>query len=511
MNKTKRLAINMFAQIVAFATNFLVSFFLTPYIVESIGAEAYGFVGLANNFINYATVITTALNSMVSRFVTISMHQEKYEETNKYMTSVIIANLCLAIPLTILVTLLLVFLKDIVQVPENIVGDVTLLWGLLFANFVIGLIGNVFSVATFSQNRLDLSSRRSIESNILKVIILIVAFFFFEPSVWYLGLSTLLCGIYTIVTNIYFTRRLLPFVKIRKRYIDFTKIKILLSSGIWNSVSAFSKVLSTELDLLITNLFVGATSMGVVSVAKTLPTYILSLFAMFTSVFTPQLTISYAKNKLKEFYYDLIGTMRFLAFFACIPMACIYAYGKEFFSLWVPTQDASLLQTLTILATAAYPFALPLEPLWNVFTITNKIKKSSLFLLMNSIVSIVLTFVFLGIVQDDVAKMYIVIGTSTILSVIRGLTFLPIYGAKCVNLKWYAFYPIIGRTTLAVISATLISLVIKKVIFIHNWITLILAGILTLAFSMVLNYFIILTSNERKKLREKILKRRIKL
>ena len=139
----------------AFGTNFLISFFLTPYIVATVGKEAYGFVGLANNFINYVTVITTALNSMVGRYVTISIHREKYEDVNKYMTSVIIANLCLSIPITILASLILVFLPKIVDVPPNIQIDVTILWGLLFFNFILGLIGNVFSVATFCQNRID--------------------------------------------------------------------------------------------------------------------------------------------------------------------------------------------------------------------------------------------------------------------------------------------------------------------------------------------------------------------
>lgn len=510
MNKTKRLASNMIAQIIAFGTNFLVSFFLTPYIVNNIGEEAYGFVGLANNFINYATIITTALNSMVGRFVTISIHQEKYEDTSKYMTSVIIANIFLSIPITIIASLVLIFLPNIVEVPNKILSDVTLLWGLLFLNFIIGLIGNVFSVATFSQNRIDLSSRRSIESNILKVIILGIAFFFFEPSVWYLGLSTLLCGFYIILTNIYYTKKLLPFVKIKKKFIEFKKIKELITSGIWNSLSSFSRVLSTELDLLITNLFVGASPMGIVSIAKVIPSYVLSLFSMFASVFTPQLTIDYAKEDYKVMYKQLVTSIKFLAFFASIPMACLYAYGKEFFTLWMPNQNAELLQTLAIIATIDYPFALPLEPLWNIFTITNKIKKSSLFLFMNSVISILVTFILLGRVTDEAVKMFIVIGVSSVLSLISGITFLPMYGAKCLNVKWYAFYPVIFKNVFAVLTATFISFGIKNIINIDNWLSLIFAGCLTVIFTCMINYFIVLSKKERRIMQKK-LKRRLKI
>ena len=71
----KQTGINFIAQVMAFAINLCVSFFLTPFIIENIGAEANGFVGLANNFMEYAQLFTIAINSMAGRFITIKMHQ----------------------------------------------------------------------------------------------------------------------------------------------------------------------------------------------------------------------------------------------------------------------------------------------------------------------------------------------------------------------------------------------------------------------------------------------------
>ena len=48
----KQMYINLIAQTIAYAVNLGISFFLTPYIVNHIGVEANGFVGLANNFIS---------------------------------------------------------------------------------------------------------------------------------------------------------------------------------------------------------------------------------------------------------------------------------------------------------------------------------------------------------------------------------------------------------------------------------------------------------------------------
>ena len=52
----KRLAINMAAQLLAFAVNMGISFFLAP-IIEAQMANTYGFVTLANQFVLYAQIV----------------------------------------------------------------------------------------------------------------------------------------------------------------------------------------------------------------------------------------------------------------------------------------------------------------------------------------------------------------------------------------------------------------------------------------------------------------------
>ena len=80
----KQTGINLIAQVIAFGINLGISFFLTPFIVEKIGVEANGFVSLANNFVEYAQLITISINSMAGRFITIKLHQKNPEDANKY-------------------------------------------------------------------------------------------------------------------------------------------------------------------------------------------------------------------------------------------------------------------------------------------------------------------------------------------------------------------------------------------------------------------------------------------
>ena len=153
----KRLAINIIANIIAFAVNFVISFFLTPYIVETVGKEAYGFVSL-----NYASLITVALNSMASRFITIEIQKKDYDSASKYFSSILIANILICLVVAIPLALIVIFLQNIVNVPQDSLIDIKILWTLLFTNFAIDLISNVFAISTFARNRIDLYAKKSI-------------------------------------------------------------------------------------------------------------------------------------------------------------------------------------------------------------------------------------------------------------------------------------------------------------------------------------------------------------
>ena len=73
---------------IAFIVNYGINLVLTPYITDNVGTEAYGFVSLAKQFAQYATIVTTALNSFASRYVTIAYHKDNKKEANVYLPDI---------------------------------------------------------------------------------------------------------------------------------------------------------------------------------------------------------------------------------------------------------------------------------------------------------------------------------------------------------------------------------------------------------------------------------------
>ena len=506
---TKQSAINLLAQVVMFGVNLCISFFLVPYITEVIGVDAYGFVGLANDFVSYAQIVTVAINSMASRFITIKIHEGDKEEANKFYSSVVIANIILSVILGIIGMVFVIFMQHFINVPSDLLLDVKLLFVLIFANFIISILTSTFSVATFCTNKLYLSSIKTIISQIIRVIILLGAFLLLKPSVFYIGLASVVSTAYLGYCNYRYSKKLTPDLVISRKHFDLKHIKTLLSSGIWNTFSKLSSILSSGLDLLISNIFIGSVSMGIISVSKTIPNTILNAFGTITSVFTPELTISYAKKDIEAMKHQLLFAVKLLGIFSALPIAILFAYGDVFYTLWVPEQNATLLHYLTCVSVLGLCISLPLEPLWNIFTVTNKVKNSSLFLFINSALTIIIVFILLNIFENPITRMFIIVGVSICFSIIRSLTFLPLYGAKCVNIKLTTFYPTIFKNLLVIAISTLISLGIKHLIEVNSWLTLIIAAILTCIISIIISTFITINKNDRIKI-EEMIKRRFK-
>ena len=222
-SKNKQLVINMTATFISFIVSFGISFFLTPFIVKSLGATAYGFVGLTNNIISYTELVTIALNCMAGRFITIKYAQGKTNEANKYFSSVFYSNIILSALIVLVTGGCILYIEHIFDIPQTLISDVKLLLALLVINTIIGLMMNVFSIATFVKNRLELSSIRNIIASLIKAGVLSGLFIFWVPHLWYIGISGMLYTLYSSYANYRYTRILTPELKIRRTDFDYTK------------------------------------------------------------------------------------------------------------------------------------------------------------------------------------------------------------------------------------------------------------------------------------------------
>ena len=496
MNK-KRLTVNLIGQLTSFICTMGISFFLTPYIVASLGQAAYGFVGLANSITSYITLFTIAINGMLSRYITVEYSKKDYESASGYFSTALIAQGVLALILIIPMLLLAGNMDLVFDVSPELAPDVKILWAMVFITFLCGLPAAGYGSATYATNRLDIGAIINILTNVVRAALLLIAFVFFTPHVWYMGLASIASSLVSITANMLAKKKLMPEVKLGRKYFNKKYIHQLLTVGIWNSLNKLQQILYTGLDLTITNLFINASEMGTLSIAKTIPTQMSTLISTISATFDPTMTISYAKGNMKDFLEQTKFAMKFSGFFCSVPILGFIAFGQNFYHLWMPSlSDADVLkvQILAVFTLLPQVFSVYIFPLYTVNTITTKLKIPVFVSIGIGIVNVVTVFILL---QTTSLGVYAVAGVSSILWVFRVFLFVPSYAAWTLEMPLKTFYgPLMrGVLNVAVVGGVLVT--VASFVQASSWLSFLLICGISGLIGYFLCFFVMFEKSER--------------
>lgn len=497
-NSKRQMAVNIVSSVCNYGLAVAITFFLTPYIISKLGTAAYGFLGLSNNIIAYAALITVALNSMSGRFITLKYHEGNIHEANRYLSSTYFANLAFALFTTLLLGGCTFFLEGLINIPPNLVADVKFLFVLLFVNQSLSLLSGVFGISTFIKNRLDWENVRGMIGTILRTVLLIVMYGFFPAQLWYFGLTAIVCTLYVAFVNWRFYCRLTPELAISRKTFDMTHVWELTKAGAWNLLSSLSNILNQGFELLLANIFVGAYAMGILSITKALPLLILGIFGTLANNFAPVYVKLYADKDFDELRRKLLQSVRILGLLSSIPIAVIFSYGDMFYANWLPDENIRLLYWLTAVSFVGTQFALPSESLWYIFTLTNRVKRASINLIENASLTFIIVVIGLFFIEVDTLKLFWIISVRTVLGMCRCLTFLPIYGAKVLDFPRFTFYRPILRSVLSSLTLIAMSLLFRHFCLIGSgWISLIVGCSVTVIIGLTVNLRIALNPSDR--------------
>ena len=507
ISKEKQLLINMAASLCSCLVSFAVSLMITPIIIADRGISATGYINIANNFSEFAAIAAMALNSMAGRFITIKIHQKDFKSANEYFNSIMYANFAIVAALLLPCILIVSRLEYIITLNDSMsasmISDVKLLFAFTFFNFMVTIISTTFSTATFAKNRVDLQSIRTIEANLLKAAVLFVLFYFLPVKIYFVAIATLIMTLYLFVTYLHYTKKLLPEIQIGWKFFRLQKVLDILSAGIWNTIMRSGQVLTNSLDTMIANKALGSDEGGYVATAKTIATAVNMLYETIAAVFSPALTITYASGSKEDLLKELRSAMKLTGFFANIPLCFVIAFGLPFYTIWLSnaknitnTGTIQIIYILTVLTMFGTIVGGTISPLFNVFTVVNKVKWNSIAVLIMGVLSTAIVLSFVTISPEY--GIYAIVGVSSFLGIIKNVTFTPMYAAHCLGIKKTAFHPAILRYVLVSIAMALLFIGFQKMIPTTNWFVLFLDILLCGVTGSLLNYFFLFEKRERE-------------
>ncbi|TYC50690.1 hypothetical protein ESZ50_01770 [Weissella muntiaci] len=492
MNKLltgNKVFINLVTTVLVFLIGFLINFLLAPFVVKYLGVEANGFLQLANTFVSYLGIISIAVNSMSSRFITFSLEKKNYVEAGEYYSSTFLGNLIIIAVITVPIVLGILNIDRFISVPASSVEAVEWLFLLMYVSYLISIITPNWNIAFFATNKIYLQTVGNMLSAISRALVIILMFAMMKPSVWYVGVAAVVASFvaqawqYACKTREPNINQLL----VKWSYVKWERLKILLTSGIWNSINQLGVMLISGLDLLLADIYISGEIMGMVAIAQTIPNFLISFQSSVTYTFAPQMTILYSNGKIAELVHELKQAGRILIVIIGIPFAAIILFGAEFYRLWLPSQDSGVLQEITILYTVGYSLLAGIMPLWNIFAIVNKTKPNAYSVLISGGLSLLVTVLALRYTNMGIVAIAMI---GSIFNILRNVIFTLPFSAKYLSVKWYTFFPLIGYTAFSFFLEFLIGKGLLLLIDVNSWMKL---GAIIIVFSLLSFVMIALT------------------
>lgn len=496
-HKYKKLILTMLTSGLAIVVNVLIQFILTPYITKTVGVESYGFVSLAKEFMEYAAIVTAALNSFAARYIVIEYHNENYDKANQYFSSVFYGNIMLGSVIAIVSGFIIIFLDKILHIPVGIVNDVKWLFTFAALTSFLTAIFSVFSAAGYIKNKLDLVGLFKSLALCVEAIILILMYHFLEAKIFYIGVGFIAMSLIIGVSNWWISEKYTKELTVKLKFFDWTSVKNLLSAGIWTTLNSLGGILNSGLDLLVCDLMLSATQMGQLALAKVFSTIFASLFAVVGQAFHPIFLKSYAKNDKRELLKDLFLSMKVSGMFSNIVFAGFFAFGLAYYKLWIPNEDIQLIYVITLINNMIVIPGGPMQPLYYIYVLTVKKKFPTLMTIFGGVFNVISMYF---LIKYTNLGLYAVVGTTVFVMFVINFITNPLYMAHSLNLPLTTFYPNIIRNLL---SCGTLMLVFKAIAMLRkpdDWLTLIATAAVCAVIGIFLHILIVGNKEEKQKI-----------
>ena len=480
---------------------FGLSFFLTSYLVRTVGDVAYGFFTMANTVINYALIVTNALNSMSARFIGIGIHSKNIDKACYYYSSVFFADLLFALSILVPSSMAIYHLDSLINIPIELVREVKILFFIVFLNMCCNVIFSVFGCIYTIKNRIDILSILQIVSNLIKATLLIFLYSLFKTSIVYLGIATLVATLVVAGGNIFFIKKYLPELKLSIHLAKLKQKKEIISSGIWNSFNQLSITLLNGLDLIVANLMVSAQAMGALSIANTIPGVISTCISALANLFTPKFLEYYSHGDYRKLLIEVKESIKFMTVISSMPISFLIAFGVPFFELWTPDTDIRLVYTLSVLVLLPQFSGGAINSMNYLYTIANKVKWQAIVLFGAGITNVVAVFTLLKFTDLGV---YAIAGVSAILGFVRNFCFNAPYAAYCIKQPKYIFWPDMLKSCGGLIFSVCVGIGVNHIFSLDSWFKLIIVGGGCTIFTGGITSLLVLSRTQKKQICEKI-------
>jgi len=341
---------NIFANQLGFLVSIAVTFFLSPYVVHTLGDARYGIWSLIVSFTGHYGLLTFGIQGALTRYMAYASASEDHARMSGYLNTALYL-LLLSAGLIVVAGIIIAFLLErIFIIPADLITEAKTASLLVAINAASTFATAGFHSVLVANQRFGIINGIGIVSSLVRVAFTV---WLLERGYGIIGLAILAIGL-TILTGIvqfHIVKKTYLGLKLSLRLASRSYLKELMDYGLKSFVIGIAVVLIYQCDLFVIGIYLPPGEITIYSLGATLVAYLVQWLNTIAFVFGPYATERYTKGGVGELSEFFIQGSCIMYMLAGLMVAGCLIFGEAFFTLWVGqryTRSAAILTVLVV-------------------------------------------------------------------------------------------------------------------------------------------------------------------
>lgn len=336
----------MLSNIVYFVINIIIGLKLVPYFVDTLGLAAYGLIPLATSVTSYVTLIIDSFNTSISRFLTIDLQRSDLARANQTFNTALFGTLAIMLILIPIVFFVAWFAPEFFDTGNTPSNDVFILFSLILGSVLIRAWSSNFMVTLFAYNRLDYRNLVNVINVITQLILVVVFFTIFSPSLVYVGISYFAAALISLFVAYYLSRKVCPDIQISMSSYSHTRFREIGGIAFWVVIDAIGFMLNANIALVVVNRLFGNVAGSEYSLVILWSTLLYGISGLVTNAMTPMVFNYYSKRDTAGLIRFALFAMKCMSLFMTPIIGLICLFSSQLLTLWMGNNEYAHLAPL---------------------------------------------------------------------------------------------------------------------------------------------------------------------
>jgi O-antigen/teichoic acid export membrane protein len=352
MGKARIYARNLAASWIGQGANLAVAFFLSPFIIHSLGDARYGVWTLLMSLTGYLGLVDIGVRGGTGRYINYHMGRGEDEEVSNVVSTSLLFYTLISVMVSAVAAVLALFFGDIfAKIQPEYVHEAQWVLLLLGVNVWVGFFSSTFSQLLLAAERFDLQMIADVVVLAIRTVatvwVLIIGRGLVELALVLVGSGLLGCLLVLV-----FARWKGPRAHVRWRYCRWSSFREVFSYGMWAFLGNGAAQLGLYASSAIIGILIGAAEITFYGIAGMLVGYSSTLVGHISRVMVPDILKAGGRGDQADLRWLTSKATRATMFLAVPIMVGFMTVGGEFINVWMGPGYTASAWVLLILAIA---------------------------------------------------------------------------------------------------------------------------------------------------------------